>query len=55
VRQRFRALQQSAAGANPRAAAVQVAFLRNMLARVPAYRQSLDEVKIPAVFVGEPF
>jgi tetratricopeptide (TPR) repeat protein len=54
VRQRFTTLQQAAAS-NPRVAAVQVAFLRNMLARVPMYRQSLDAVKTPAVFVGEPF
>ena len=54
VRQRFTMLQQAAAG-NPRPAALQVAFLRNMLARVPMYRQSLDAVKTPAVFVGEPF
>ncbi len=55
VRQRVTTLQQAASGANPRAAAVPAAFLRNMLARVLAYRQSLDAVKTPAVFVGEPF
>ncbi len=55
VRQRVTKLQQAASGANPRAAAVPAAFLRNMLARVLAYRQSLDAVKTPAVFVGEPF
>src|SRR5262249_20322061 len=33
----------------------QVAFLRNVLARVPDYRQSLNAVKTPAEFVGEPF
>ena len=55
IQQRVTALQEIASGGNPRAAAVQAAFLRNMLARVPAYRQSLDAVKVPAVFVGEPF
>jgi tetratricopeptide (TPR) repeat protein len=54
VRQRLVTLEE-AARANPRAAALPVAFLRNMLARVPMYRQSLDAVKTPAVFVGEPF
>ncbi|MFN7994026.1 MAG: FG-GAP-like repeat-containing protein [Bryobacteraceae bacterium] len=55
VRQRMAAVQQAASGGNPKSAALQVAFLRNMLARVPAYRQDLDTVKTPAVFVGEPF
>jgi Tfp pilus assembly protein PilF len=55
ARSRALALQQTAAGPNPRAAAVQVAFLRNVLARVPAYRQGLNAVKTPAAFVGEPF
>lgn len=36
-------------------AAVQFVFLRNLLARVPAYRQSLDEVKVPAMYVADPF
>jgi hypothetical protein len=49
------ALQQAASGDNPRSAAPQVAFLRNVLARVPDYRQSLNAVKTPAEFVGEPF
>jgi Tfp pilus assembly protein PilF len=49
------ALRQAASGENPRSAAPQVAFLRNVLARVPEYRQSLNAVKTPAEFVGEPF
>ncbi|HKQ74334.1 MAG TPA: FG-GAP-like repeat-containing protein [Blastocatellia bacterium] len=53
--QQMTALQQAAAGPNPRSAAPQVAFLRNVLARVPDYRQSLNAVKTPAEFVGEPF
>src|SRR5262245_61416099 len=55
ARQRMTALQQAASGENPRSAAPQVAFLRNVLARVPGYRQSLNAVKTPAEFVGEPF
>jgi Tfp pilus assembly protein PilF len=55
VKQQMAALQQVASGPNPRAAAPQVAFLRNVLARVPDYRQSLNAVKTPAEFVGEPF
>ena len=55
ARQQMTALQQAASGDNPRSAAPQVAFLRNVLARVPDYRQSLNAVKTPAEFVGEPF
>jgi Tfp pilus assembly protein PilF len=55
AQQRMAALQQAASGENPRSAAPQVAFLRNVLARVPDYRQSLNAVKTPAEFVGEPF
>jgi Tfp pilus assembly protein PilF len=55
ARRQMTALQQAASGENPRSAAPQVAFLRNVLARVPDYRQSLNAVKTPAEFVGEPF
>src|SRR5262245_47000863 len=55
AKQQMAALQQAASGDNPRSAAPQVAFLRNVLARVPDYRQSLNAVKTPAEFVGEPF
>lgn len=55
VRRRVAALQQAVAVANPRAAGVAVAFLRNVLVRVPAYRQSLNAVKTPAAFGAEPF
>jgi hypothetical protein len=55
ARQQMTALQQAASDDNPRSAAPQVAFLRNVLARVPDYRQSLNAVKTPAEFVGEPF
>ena len=55
AKQQMIALQLAASGENPRSAAPQVAFLRNVLARVPDYRQSLNAVKTPAEFVGEPF
>src|SRR5262245_55911659 len=55
AKRQMTALQQAASGANPRSAAPQVAFLRNVLARVPDYRQSLNAVKTPAEFAGEPF
>ncbi len=54
AQQQFTALNQTAAGANPRAAAVQVQFLRNVLLRVPSYRQSLDEVRTPPTIVAQP-
>jgi hypothetical protein len=55
ARSRLAAVTESANGPNPRAAAVQASFLRNVLARVAAYRQSLDAAKTPAIFVGEPY
>jgi len=55
ARARVTALQQTADGPNPRVAAVQAVFLRNVLARVQAYRQSLNAVKTPVMFVGDPF
>ena len=55
ARQRLAILQQSAKASSPQASAVQVTFLRNVLARVPSYRQSLNAVKTPATFVAEPF
>jgi tetratricopeptide (TPR) repeat protein len=55
AKQQMSTLQQEANSTNPRPAALQVAFLRNVLARVPEYRQSLNAVRTPAEFVGEPF
>ncbi len=55
AKQQMAALQQAAAGANPRAAATQTAFLRNVMVRLPEYRQSLNAVKTPVEFVGDPF
>ena len=45
AQQQLATLKQTANGANVRPAAIQAQFLRNVLVRVPAYRQSLDEVK----------
>lgn len=55
AKQQLATLQQIAAGPNPRAAATQSAFLKNVLTRVPAYRQSMNAVRTPAEFVGDPF
>jgi tetratricopeptide (TPR) repeat protein len=55
VKQQMETLQQAAAGANVRGAAVRVMFLRNTLVRVPQYRQDLNEVKTPTDLVSEPF
>jgi Flp pilus assembly protein TadD len=51
----FTRLEQASSDANLRTAAIQVQFLRNTLLRTPGYRQSLNEVKVPATTVGEPF
>jgi Tfp pilus assembly protein PilF len=53
--QQFTALRTAASGPNVRAAASQVAFLRNVLVRMPAYRQSLAAIKNPTEETGEPF
>ncbi len=42
------------AGANPRAAATRVAFLKNFLLREPIYRVALAEVTTPREEVGQP-
>ena len=55
ARDRVAQFAHAAGGPNVAAAAVQAVFLRNMLARVPAYRQSLDAVRTPDIFVAEPF
>jgi len=36
-------------------APVQAAFLRNLLVRDPGYRQSLDAVRTPSIFIADPF
>jgi Tfp pilus assembly protein PilF len=51
----FTALQTAVDGPNVQAAATQVAFLRNVLVRLPAYRQSLAAIRNPTEETGEPF
>ncbi|MET0646064.1 MAG: FG-GAP-like repeat-containing protein [Pyrinomonadaceae bacterium] len=46
---------QAAAGGNPRAAAPRVQFLRNVLVRLPEYRQSRLAVEDPPEILSEPF
>jgi Tfp pilus assembly protein PilF len=55
AREQFAALQAAAAGPDVRAAASRVAFLRNVLVRVPEYRQSLAAAKSSTEAGGEPF
>jgi Tfp pilus assembly protein PilF len=55
INKQFTALQAAANGPNVRAAASQVAFLRNVLIRLPDYRQSLAAIKNPTEETGEPF
>lgn len=45
----------SSTAENIKGAAIQAQFLKNVLVRAPAYRQSLDEVRTPATSAGEPF
>jgi tetratricopeptide (TPR) repeat protein len=54
VQQQWSALQ-TAASTDPRNAATRVAFLRNVLVRVPEYRRSLEQVKSPPGEEAEPF
>ena len=53
ARERLDAVRESAA-ANPRAAATQVAFLKNVLVREPVYRRALAEVTTPLDAIGKP-
>jgi tetratricopeptide (TPR) repeat protein len=55
VQQQLAAVQTAAAGADPRAAATRTTFLRNVLMRVPEYRQSLFVIKAPAGEEAQPF
>ena len=55
VQESLKALQAAAAGSDPRTAGTRVAFLRNVLVRVPSYRNSLAAVKLPPGEVGVPF
>jgi tetratricopeptide (TPR) repeat protein len=55
VQQQLAAVQAAAAGTDLRAAATQTTFLRNVLMRVPEYRQSLSVIKAPAGEEARPF
>jgi tetratricopeptide (TPR) repeat protein len=55
VQQQLKALQDAIAGADTRAAATRVAFLKNVLVRVPEYRNSLSAVKMAPGEDAEPF
>jgi len=55
VQQQWIALQTAAAGPNPQAAAVRIAFLRNSLMRVPEFRRSLVVIQPAAGNEATPF
>ncbi len=55
VQPQWTALQAAAAGPDPRAAAVRIAFLRNSLMRVPDFRQSLSVIQPSAGNEAVPF
>lgn len=55
VRQQLKALQDAVAASDTRGAATRVAFLRNVLVRVPEYRNSLARVKMQPGEDAEPF
>jgi len=55
VQQQLAAVQAAAAGTDPHAAATRTTFLRNVLMRVPEYRQSLSIIKAPAGEEALPF
>jgi len=55
VQQQLSQLQTAAAGPDPRSAATRVTFLRNVLVRVPKYRQGLAAIKPPPGDEAIPF
>jgi Tfp pilus assembly protein PilF len=55
VQQQWIALQAAAAGPDPRAAAVRIAFLRNSLMRLPDFRQNLSVIQPAAGSEALPF
>ncbi|MDQ3818679.1 MAG: hypothetical protein M3362_13510, partial [Acidobacteriota bacterium] len=55
VQQQLKALQDAVASGDARAAATRVAFLKNVLVRVPEYRNSLSAVKMQPGEDAEPF
>ena len=54
VMEQYRALQTAAAAGNYPDAARSVAFLRNLLVRVPAFRESLAAVRTPTELIADP-
>jgi Tfp pilus assembly protein PilF len=55
VQQQLVTVQAAAAGTDLRVAATRTTFLRNVLMRVPEYRQSLSIIKAPAGEEAQPF
>jgi tetratricopeptide (TPR) repeat protein len=55
AREQLSAVQSAAASGNTRAAAPRVQFLRNVLVRLPEYRQSRLAVEDPPEILSEPF
>ena len=55
VQQQLKTLQDAVAGGDTRAAATRIAFLKNVLVRVPEYRNSLAAVKTQPGEDAEPF
>jgi len=53
--EQYRGLQAAVAAKNYQDAARGVAFLRNVLVRVPAFRESLAAVRTPTELIAEPF
>jgi tetratricopeptide (TPR) repeat protein len=55
VQQQMSALQAAVSGSDPQAAATRIAFLRNVLVRVPEYRNDLSILKPPPGEEAQPF
>jgi hypothetical protein len=53
--EQFQGLKTAVSGKNFQDAARSVAFLRNVLVRVPAFRESLMAVRTPAELIADPF
>jgi Flp pilus assembly protein TadD len=55
VQQQLSTLQTAASGSDPQTAATRIAFLRNVLVRVPEYRKDLSSIKPPPGEEAQPF
>jgi tetratricopeptide (TPR) repeat protein len=55
VQQQLAAVQSAANSPDPASAAIRITFLRNVLVRVPEYRQNLTSIKPPPGEEAEPF